>query len=82
MRTSIFKPKPAPSTLDVVMSQQAREAEEIGNHLRGVAENIGSIGRLWFSQGLRAAQSTLDVAEDTLRDTAKTLEELRHDLDR
>ena len=46
-----------------------------------MAGNLAEVSRLWASQGLRVAQTSLKVAEDALRETARTLADLREDIE-
>ncbi|MCB9658885.1 MAG: hypothetical protein R3B40_01465 [Polyangiales bacterium] len=70
-----------PSRTRDLTREQNEQIAEIEAHLRGVAGNLAEVSRLWASQGLRVAQSSLKVAEDALRDTARTLGELREDIE-
>ena len=72
--------RPASTSRDLTRGQN-EQIEEIEQHLRGVAGNLAEVSRLWASQGLRVAQSSLKVAEDALRETARTLADLREDIE-
>jgi hypothetical protein len=72
--------RPASSARDLSRDQN-EQLVEIEEHLRGVAGNLAEVSRLWASQGLKVAQTSLKVAEDALRDTARTLAELRDDIE-
>ena len=66
-----------PSTLDIANSTNP-ELRNIETQMRGAADSVVKIGKLWASHGLRIAESALVAAEHTLKETSRALDEL-HD---
>lgn len=66
-----------PSTYDIATQQRA---EELSEKIRDTAGSFVSLGKAWASHGLRVAESTLDVAQRSLAETSRTLNDIEKSL--